>query len=172
MNIFSEIKEYVTARDVAEFYGLKVRRNGLACCPFHDDKHPSMKIDKIYYCFACGAKGDAIHYVANQYGMSQYEAAKKIAEDFHIVLETDYKKDVKNKKQLLEQRKVVKTEEQCIGEIKKKFKTWCNKTSEQLKDCLQIIADVKKTYLYKLPDEIFESEGFVFLLHKEPIISY
>ena len=57
MNIFSEVKEYLTARQVAENYGLQVRRNGLACCPFHDDKHPSMKIDKNYHCFACGVEG-------------------------------------------------------------------------------------------------------------------
>ena len=93
LNIFSEVKEHVTARNVAEFYGLKVKRNGLACCPFHNDKHPSMKIDKFYYCFACGAKGDAINYVASTYGLSQYEAAKKIAEDFHIILQSEEKKD-------------------------------------------------------------------------------
>ena len=44
MNIFQEMRERVTARQVAERYGLKVRRNGMACCPFHKDKHPSMKI--------------------------------------------------------------------------------------------------------------------------------
>ncbi|MFR8352936.1 MAG: CHC2 zinc finger domain-containing protein [Blautia obeum] len=26
----------------------------MACCPFHKDRHPSMKADKIYHCFACG----------------------------------------------------------------------------------------------------------------------
>ena len=64
MNIFQKVKERVTARQVAEKYGLKVRQNGMACCPFHNDKHPSMKIDRNYYCFACGAKGDAVTYVA------------------------------------------------------------------------------------------------------------
>ena len=52
MNIFQEMKERVTARQVAERYGLKVSRNGMACCPFHNDKNPSMKIDQNYYCFA------------------------------------------------------------------------------------------------------------------------
>ena len=47
MNIFSEVKEHLTARQAAEYYGLKVKRNGTACCPFYDDKHPSMKIEKI-----------------------------------------------------------------------------------------------------------------------------
>ena len=38
MNIFQKVKERVTARQVAEKYGLKVRQNGMACCPFHNDK--------------------------------------------------------------------------------------------------------------------------------------
>lgn len=47
MNIFSEVKEQLTTRQVAESYGLRIRKNGVACCPFHDDRHPSMKVDKI-----------------------------------------------------------------------------------------------------------------------------
>lgn len=64
MPIFQEIKDHLTARQVAEHYGLKVGRNGMACCPFHNDRTPSMKIDKGYYCFGCQAHGDAIGYVA------------------------------------------------------------------------------------------------------------
>ena len=84
MNIFQEMKERVTARQVAERYGLKVSRNGMTRCPFHNDKHPSMKIDQNYYCFACGAKGDAVNYVAVLFGLSQFEAAKKINDDFSL----------------------------------------------------------------------------------------
>ena len=51
MNIFSEVKEQLTTRQVAESYGLRIRKNGVACCPFHDDRHPSMKVDKNYHCF-------------------------------------------------------------------------------------------------------------------------
>lgn len=75
MNIFEKVNAYVTARAVAEHYGLSVHKNGMACCPFHNDKHPSMKIDSRYYCFGCGAKGDAIDYVARLYDLSQYDAA-------------------------------------------------------------------------------------------------
>ena len=72
MNIFQKVKERVTARQVAEKYGLKVRQNGMVCCPFHNDKHPSMKIDRNYYCFACGSKVDAVNYVAILFGLSQF----------------------------------------------------------------------------------------------------
>ena len=56
------------------YYGIKVKRNGMACCPFHKDRHPSMKADKIYHCFACGVGGDAIDFTARLFGISQYEA--------------------------------------------------------------------------------------------------
>ncbi|GFI09048.1 DNA primase [Lachnospiraceae bacterium] len=84
MSIFSEVKEYLTARQAAESYGLQVKRNGLACCPFHNDKHPSMKIDKNYHCFSCGVGGDAVDYVSRMFGLSQYDAALKLIEDFTL----------------------------------------------------------------------------------------
>lgn len=85
MNIFEIVKAAVTVRDAAEHYGLKVSRNYLVCCPFHDDRHPSMKLNVDYfYCFSCGAKGDVIDFVARLFGLSSYEAAKKLAYDFGI----------------------------------------------------------------------------------------
>ena len=86
MNIFKEVKDRVTAREVASGYGLSIAKNGMACCPFHTDKHPGMKIEQGYYCFACGAKGDAIGYVAQLFGISQYDAAVKIIQDFHLAI--------------------------------------------------------------------------------------
>ena len=55
VTLFEQVKGCVTARQAAEHYGIKVKGNGMACCPFHKDRHPSMKADKIYHCFACGA---------------------------------------------------------------------------------------------------------------------
>ena len=57
-NVFEAVKLSVRTREAAEFYGIKVRRNGMACCPFHDDKNPSMKVDQRFHCFGCGADGD------------------------------------------------------------------------------------------------------------------
>ena len=52
---------------------------------FHDDRHPSMKLNERYfYCFGCGATGDVIDLVAKLFGLSSYEAAKKLAHDFGI----------------------------------------------------------------------------------------
>ena len=85
---FEVVKESLTARQVAEYYGLKVNRSGMACCPFHHDHHPSMKIDKKYFCFACNEKGDAIDYVSKMFGMPVKDAAIKICEDFGLAYDT------------------------------------------------------------------------------------
>ena len=56
----------------------------MACCPFHDDKHPSMKVDRRFHCFGCQADGDVIDFTARLFGLSGKEAALKLAEDFSV----------------------------------------------------------------------------------------
>lgn len=82
MSIYEHVKGLVTTRDAAEHYGLKVNRNGMACCPFHEDHHPSMKLDERFHCFGCGADGDVVDFTARLFGMAPYYAAEKLAEDF------------------------------------------------------------------------------------------
>ena len=85
MNLFETVKNSVTVKQAAEHYGCKVNRGDMICCPFHDDRHPSMKLNRDYfYCFGCGATGDVIDFVARLFGLSSYEAAKKLAYDFGI----------------------------------------------------------------------------------------
>lgn len=83
-SIFTAVKAAVTTRQAAEAYGLKVARNGMTCCPFHDDRHPSMKVDERYYCFGCHKTGDVIDFTAKLFNLSPIEAARKLAWDFHI----------------------------------------------------------------------------------------
>jgi len=85
MNLFELVKASVTVKQAAELYGCKVNRGDMICCPFHDDRHPSMKLNRDYfYCFGCGATGDVIDFVARLFGLSGYEAVKKLAYDFGI----------------------------------------------------------------------------------------
>ena len=52
MNLFDTVKAAVTPRMAAERYGLPVRQGNMICCPFHDDRTPSMKLNEDYfYCF-------------------------------------------------------------------------------------------------------------------------
>ena len=85
MTIYETIKAAVPVRQAAEHYGVKVNRSGMACCPFHNDRHPSLKLNEDYfYCFGCGAKGDVIDFVAKLFDLSSYEAAQGLAADFGI----------------------------------------------------------------------------------------
>ena len=169
MNIFSEVKEHLTARQAAEYYGLKVRSNRTACCPFHDDKHPSMKIDKNYHCFACGVGGDAVDYVSRMFGLSQYDAALKLIEDF--VLPVDEKRSAELNEQEKERIRREKSERERITHIKERFEKWCSQTIDMLKNCISEIDGVNHFLIGKPPDIIF-SEDYAQMLHAEPVINY
>ena len=87
-NVFEAVKQSVSTRDAAAFYGIEVKRNGMACCPFHDDKNPSMKVDQRFHCFGCGADGDVIDFTAKLFDLSPKEAAKKLAQEFGLIYDS------------------------------------------------------------------------------------
>ena len=97
MNVFETVKGNVTTRQAAEMYGIRVRRNGMAVCPFHQDKNPSMKLDKRFHCFGCGADGDAVDFVSRLFGLPSKEAAMKLADDFGISYDSRQKPSVRPK---------------------------------------------------------------------------
>ena len=151
MNIFQTVKENVTARQAAEQYGLKINRNGMICCPFHDDRHPSMKVDKGFCCFACGAKGDVITFVADFFHLAPLEAAKKLAEDFQIPIFTDNaKKRNTSKKKEKTKRTWYQTE--------KKFEEWEQESIRILSDYLHLLEEWKIRYAPKTPGEEWKAE--------------
>ena len=85
MTIFQTVKSSLTPRQVAERCGLTVGRNGMVCCPFHEDRHPSMKLNEDYFfCFGCGETGDVIDLAAKLFGCSPLDAAHRLAADFGI----------------------------------------------------------------------------------------
>ena len=72
-------------KEAAEHYGLKVGRGDMACCLFHNDRTPSMKLNEDYfYCFGCGAHGDVIDLTAQLFHLPTADAARKLAADFGI----------------------------------------------------------------------------------------
>ena len=85
MNLFEIVKYGVSCREAAELYGVEVNRYGMALCPFHNDRHPSLYVaDDHYYCFACGEHGDVIDFVGRLFQLSPYDAARKLMADFHL----------------------------------------------------------------------------------------
>ena len=90
--LFTRVKAAVTARQAAKRYGLKVNPSGMACCPFHEDRNPSMKVDDRFYCLGCGVTGDAVDLTARLLGLTSKDAALRLAVDFGIEISENGKK--------------------------------------------------------------------------------
>lgn len=85
MDLFSTVKTNISTINAAERYGIEVKRNGKALCPFHNDRHPSLFVgDDHYHCYACGEHGDSIDLVAKLYDLPLHAAARKLASDFGL----------------------------------------------------------------------------------------
>ena len=85
MSLYQTVKSAITVRQVGEMYGMEPDRHGMVCCPFHSDSDPSMKLnDTYYYCFGCGANGDAIDLTAKLFDLNPRQAAEKLASDFGL----------------------------------------------------------------------------------------
>ena len=87
-NLFDACKG-VSALDAAEKLGVLVKRKGRrawVCCPIHHEKTPSLCFyeDGGWHCFGCHQGGDSIAFYAAYLQLSQLEAAKRLAEDFHL----------------------------------------------------------------------------------------
>ena len=85
MSLYQKVKSAITVRQVGEMYGMEPDRRGMVCCPFHSDKHPSMMLNEAYYyCFACGANGDAIDLTEKLFDLNPRQAAEKLIHDFGL----------------------------------------------------------------------------------------
>ena len=94
MDIFARVKARVGVREAAERYGVRVDGRGMARCPFHDDRRPSLYVaDDHFHCFACVAHGDCIDFAARLFRLSPLEAARKLAADFGTAQEKPKKHD-------------------------------------------------------------------------------
>lgn len=88
----AEIKAKVDIADLISSYGFQLKHNGSGlwcCCPFHNEKTPSFKVDSArgtYHCFGCGESGDVFAFVQKQEGLSFVEAMKKLADSVGVVL--------------------------------------------------------------------------------------
>lgn len=142
MGIFDSIRDSVTARDVAEFYGLKVNRYGKTVCPFHNDRNPSMKVDKRFYCFGCGEKGDAVDLASKLFGISLKDAAIKIARDFGISYE-DWKPP-----DPADIRPIVR-----ISSIYERYRKTKNRFWKAITDYYHLLLEWKQNYAPKDPEE-------------------
>ena len=166
-NVFEAVKQSVSTRDAAAFYGIEVKRNGMACCPFHDDKNPSMKLNEEYfYCFGCGATGDVIDLTARLYNLSPKEAAEKLAQDFGLIYDSQAPPRRNYVHQKTEARKFREDRQRCYRVLSDYYyllKKWeadrSPRTPEEEPHPRFVEAIQKKTYVeYLLDLFLYESE--------------
>ena len=166
-NVFEAVKQSVSTREAAEFYGIKVSRNGMACCPFHDDKNPSMKLNEEYfYCFGCGATGDVIDFTAKLFDLSPKEAAEKLAQDFGLIYDSQAPPRRRYVRQKTEAQKFREDRQRCYRVLSDYYyllKKWeadrSPRTPEEEPHPRFVEAIQKKTYVeYLLDLFLYESE--------------
>ena len=165
-NVFEAVKQSVSTREAAEFYGIKVRRNGMACCPFHDDKNPSMKVDQRFHCFGCGEDGDVIDFTAKLFDLSPKEAAEKLAQDFGLIYDSQAPPRRRYVRQKTEAQKFREDRQRCYRVLSDYYyllKKWeadnSPRTPEEEPHPRFVEAIQKKTYVeYLLDLFLYESE--------------
>ena len=165
-NVFEAVKQSVSTREAAEFYGIKVSRTGMACCPFHDDKNPSMKVDQRYHCFGCGADGDVIDFTAKLFDLSPKEAAEKLAQDFGLIYDSQAPPRRRYVRQKTEAQKFREDRQRCYRVLSDYYyllKKWevdrSPRTPEEEPHPRFVEAIQKKTYVeYLLDLFLYESE--------------
>jgi len=165
-NVFEAVKQSVSTREAAAFYGIKVKRNGMACCPFHDDKNPSMKVDQRFHCFGCGEDGDVIDFTAKLFDLSPKEAAEKLAQDFGLIYDSQAPPRRRYVRQKTEAQKFREDRQRCyrvLSDYYHLLKKWgidhSPQTPEEELHPRFVEAIQKKTYVeYLLDLFLYESE--------------
>ena len=165
-NVFEAVKQSVSTREAAAFYGIEVKRNGMACCPFHDDKNPSMKVDQRFHCFGCGEDGDVIDFTAKLFDLSPKEAAEKLAQDFGLIYDSQAPPRRRYVRQKTEAQKFREDRQQCyrvLSDYYHLLKKWgidhSPRTPEEKPHPRFVEAIHKKIYVeYLLDLFLYESE--------------
>ena len=70
----------------------KAGKNYSACCPFHDEKTPSFSVNperQFYYCFGCGAGGNALGFVMEYERLDFREAVEGLAQTVGLEIPKD-----------------------------------------------------------------------------------
>ncbi|MDP2005047.1 MAG: DNA primase [Rubrivivax sp.] len=82
------LQELLSRVDIVDVVGrhVELKRGGanfMGLCPFHGEKSPSFSVSpskQFYYCFGCGASGDAIRFLSEHLGLSFVEAVRDLAQ--------------------------------------------------------------------------------------------
>lgn len=131
-----EIRSMYSMTDIVNMYGFKVVR-GMICCPFHNDKTPSMKIfPKRYHCFTCQAHGDILDFIQKYEKVPFKEAFQRLggtheaSREFLLSVQKEKERKAEILQKATEQKELLRREEKGADFLKKLLKE-TNKDSEK-----------------------------------------
>lgn len=133
---YAQVKQMLSMRQVANYYGFQEDRRHLCTCPFHKDKHPSMHIypnDKGFYCFSCQKGGDVVTFVGALYGVGNEAACKKLINDFSLPIATEpttYRERREWEKRRKHQLEIQKFQKESINILKQYWILLCEATRD------------------------------------------
>ncbi len=109
------LQELLSRVDIVDVVGrhVELKRGGanfMGLCPFHGEKSPSFSVSpskQFYYCFGCGAGGDAIRFLTEHLGLSFVEAVRDLAQGAGLVVpEEDVSPEERERRDTLRQRRL------------------------------------------------------------------
>ncbi len=122
---FAVCREGVTAEEAARRYGVEVK-NGWCCCPFHNDKSPSLHFKNgRFRCYGCGASGSSIDFTARLLNLSLREAVGRLNDDFGLGLNLEPHR-------LTDSEREAQAKRRRLAEENRSFQTWKTDTANQL----------------------------------------
>ena len=112
------IKSRISMIDICKTYGFNIQRGNFICCPFHNEKTPSLKLydgNRGFYCFGCGEHGSVIDFVMRYFGLDFKSAISKLNDDFCLGLpigqRIDRRKQIEMERLAFQRRQKAKQEE-------------------------------------------------------------
>ena len=158
MNLFEIVKYSVSCREAVERYGVEVNHYGMSLCPFHNDRRPSLYVaDDHYHCFACGEHGDVIDFVSKLFQLSLYDAAQKLAADFHLTPDKPPNTAALHAKRIQTEAQQLRENERLCFSV--------------LSDYAHVLRSWKVRYAPQLPDQPVHAR-FVEVCHKLDEVEY
>ncbi|MDP1899645.1 MAG: DNA primase [Rubrivivax sp.] len=114
------LQDLLSRVDIVDVVGrhVELRRGGanfMGLCPFHTEKSPSFSVSpskQFYYCFGCGASGDAIRFLTEHLGLSFIEAVRELAQGVGLAVpEEQVSPEERERRDTLRERR------QSLGEV-------------------------------------------------------
>ncbi|MCF7925485.1 MAG: DNA primase [Candidatus Izimaplasma sp.] len=98
----AKIQEILNKTDILDVVGEQVSlskkgKSYFGLCPFHDEKTPSFSVEpnkKIFNCFSCGEKGNAITFLQKTKNMHYLDALRYLADQANVTLDINNEQHV------------------------------------------------------------------------------